>query len=339
MSGKSEVSEARRLLLCGRAARAWALVEGMGLSSRVAEVRVHALTQLNRRTEAAAILAEAEALHGADDPWIAKARHKLLTAQGRTPVQSREYARALATIAELGAEPHENVIETRSEVTVCPRPGAKIVVVNFGLWMPVAAEDVLFADLGLSAVHVRGLQSRFRGDPDSIITAREQLAEELTAAARSTGAKWIVSIGASGQGMAAIAFAARREWDAAVAFSPISTLRPDVIAAFQGDRELNKILAPVMAATDKVAEVDALANLLNWPVETTVVYDPIHRWDSQHAERLAQAGCVRLEVLPGEGHMTGWTATADGVVPDLVKQTLKRAVAKGMAGRHRVPTT
>lgn len=325
---------AKRALMVGEVARARAILDALPDSPEAAEQRMWAMVLEDRLDDAAAVLDAARAAFGADSPAIQRATGRLSRARARHPHESSLYARAMATVAALDAEPHPNAWESKEDIVPCERPGAKIVVVNFGLWLTMPAEDRLFASMGMSAVHIPGLQNRFRGDPNSIIERRAELNQDVFEACRQTGASWILSTGCSGQGLGALSFGARRQIDGIVAFSPTSTLDLDILEELADARRDGSIMAPVREKSQRLGEIDALADLLKSPVETTVVYDPAHAYDGIHAVRLANAPCVKLVGVPGDGHLTSQAAVASGRLERLLRDTLKRALKSRLVGRH-----
>lgn len=327
------VSQAAQWIPVGRGARALALLDTAPPSAEAAEQRILALTQLDRLDEAAEAVAAAERDYP-DNPRIAAARAKYNRIRVKPQADRSRLKAALDAVAALPGEPHPNVFDRGEGYLACFRPGAKTVVISFGIWLPLAAEDLLLGSMGYSVIHVPGLQMKFRRDPLWVIENREQIQAELFELCRQSGASWIMTLGASGQGLAALSFGARIPVDGIFVFSPSSSIDPKILAALQDMRLEGSILAPVLAATPRVTEVDTLVDLMANPTETTVVYDPAHPFDSPHAERLTRAPHVRLEVMPGEGHHAAQVAVATGEFQEMMRNILKRALARGGTGRH-----
>jgi hypothetical protein len=327
------VRQAAQWTPVGRGERALQLLDAEPPTPEAAEQRILALTQLDRLEEAAEALAAADRDHP-EHPRIAAARAKHNRLRVKPQADRARLKAALDAISVLPGEAHPNVFRWREGYLSCPRPGAKTVVCSFGIWLPLAAEDLLLGAMGYSAVHAPGLQMKFRRDPLWVIENRDQINGDLFELCRETDASWMLSLGASGQGMAALSFGARQKADGILAFSPISSLDPNVLAALRDMRSEGSILSPVLSSTERIKEVDVLVDMQAHPVETTVVYDPAHPFDSLHAERLSRAPHVRLEVLPGEGHHAAQVAVADGEFQPMLKDVLKRAQARGGAGRH-----
>ena len=326
--------QATRWIRCGRARQALALLDGERASAVVEGLRAAALIVLDDLEAAAAVLDAGERDYGVDNPALAASRAKFRKVSGNSAHDRRRLAQAVAAVAALPGEPHDNMFDNDADYIVCPREGAKVVVVSLGLWLPLAVEDLLFASMGYSAVHVPGLQMKFRRDPLWVLENRERIGRDMVDACRQTRASWMVFTGCSGQGLGALSFGARMQADAILVFSPTSSLDPGVLEALRDMRSQGAILTPVLAATERVVEADALKDLLENPVETTVVYDPVHPYDTPHAERLATAPNVRLEIRPGDGHLTSQSAVAEGVYPRLMHDTLKRALKRRATGKH-----
>lgn len=327
-------TQASRWIRCGRARQALDLLAGEARTAAVEGQRASAFIVLNDLASAGQVLDAAERDFGDDDPGLATARTRFRKVSGNAETDRQRLAQAVAAVAALPGEPHDNVFEPAGEFVICPREGAKTVVVSLGLWLPLAVEDLLFASMGYSAVHVPGLQMKFRRDPLWVLENRDRIGQDIVEACRQTRASWMVFTGCSGQGLGALSFGARTQADAILVFSPTSSLDPGVLDALRDMRSQGAILAPVLSATDRVMEADALKDLLVNPVETTVVYDPVHPFDTPHAERLAAAPNVRLEIRPGDGHLTSQSAVAEGVFPRLMHDTLKRAVKRRATGKH-----
>jgi len=325
---------ASRWIRCGRARQALDLLDSLPRSAVVEGQRAAAFIILDDLANAAQVLDAAERDFGLEDPGLSATRTKFRKVSGNSAADRQRLAEAVAAVAALPGEPHDAVFEPSSEFVICPREGAKTVVVSLGLWLPLAVEDLLFASMGYSAVHVPGLQMKFRRDPLWVLENRDRIGRDIVDACRQTRASWMVFTGCSGQGLGALSFGARMQADAILVFSPTSSLDPGVLDALRDMRSQGAILAPVLSATDRVVEADALKDLIENPVETTVVYDPVHPYDAPHAERLAAAPNVRLEIRPGDGHLTSQRAVAEGVFPRLMHDTLKRAVKRRATGKH-----
>lgn len=326
--------QASRWIRSGRAWQALALLEGERQSAAVEAQRAAAHIVLDDLESAAAMLEAAERDYGLENPSLTGVRATFRKVSGNSAVERQRLARAVAAVAALPGEPHENIFDSAAPFVICPREGAKTVVVSLGLWLPLAVEDLLFASMGYSAVHARGLQGKFRRDPLWMLENREQIGRDMVDACRQTRASWMVFTGCSGQGLGALSFGARAQADAILVFSPISSLDPRALDALRDMRSQGSILAPVLGATERVAEADALQDLIEHPVETTVVYDPVHPFDAPHAERLGTAPNVTLEIKPGDGHLTSQTTVAEGAFPRLMHDTLKRALKRRATGRH-----
>lgn len=333
VSAPGAVEQAARWTPVGRGAQSLAILSGEAPAPEVAEQIILALVQLDRLPEAGEALAAAERDHGADHPSIATARSKYNRIRSKPATDRARLLRALEYVARLPGEPHPAVFR-RGDYIACPRPGARTVVVSLGIWLPTAAEDLLIGSMGYSAVHVPGLQMKFRRDPLHVIENREAIAARILEQCKAVEADWMMFVGASGQGMGAISFAARLKADGILAFAPTSSIDPKVLQALQDMRSDGGILAPVLSATERVREVDCLLDLQDSPTEMTVVYDPTHPFDSVHAERLARASHVRLEVVPGEGHHVAQVAVAEGQFEPLLKDVFRRTAARRGTGRH-----
>jgi hypothetical protein len=327
------LEQAARWIPVGRGERALELLSGLRPSAEGAAQTILALTQLNRLEEAGEAMAAAERDYGADEPRISTARARYDRTRIKSEAERTRLLKALDYIARLPGEPHPAVFE-RSDYIACQRPGARTVIVSLGIWLPLAAEDLLIGSMGYSAVHVPGLQMKFRRDPLWVIENRDAIAERILDQCKAVEADWMMFIGASGQGMGAISFAARMKADGILAFAPGSSINPEVLQALQDMRSQGGILAPVLAATERVREVDCLVDLQASPTEMTVVYDPAHPFDSVHAERLARAPHVRLEVVPGEGHHVAQVAVAEGLFEPMLKEVFRRTAARKATGRH-----
>lgn len=325
---------ASRWIRSGRARQALDLLAGEAASAVVEGQRAAAYIVLDDLEAASAVLDAAERAYGADHPGLSAVRTKHRKVSGNSASDRQRLARAVAAVAALPGDPHDRIFDPTTDYVVCPREGAKTVVVSLGLWLPLAVEDRLFASMGYSAVHVPGLQMKFRRDPLWVLENRERIGRDIVDACRQTRASWMVFTGCSGQALGALSFGARAQADAILVFSPTSSLDPGVLESLKDMRRQGAILTPVLAATERVVEADALKDLQANPVETTVVYDPVHPFDAPHAERLAAAPNVRLEIRPGDGHLTSQSAVAEGVFPRLMHDTLKRALKRRATGKH-----
>lgn len=309
---------ALRALRAADDARALALAAAAPPSPERAALLARALLAQDRLADAGAVLDEAVAAWGPATPalvdplrWLARER-----ATGARIRAARAAARR--TIAALPHAPHPATLAGDDELVVCPHPGADTVVVSFGLWLPMAATDRVLASAGCARVHIRDLQTRFRADPAAVLRDRERLDAAILDACRATGAPRMILTGASGQALGALYWATRLRADGALAFSPISTLDPAVLAAMADDRRDRAILAPVLASEGPVAELDALACLQRTPLPVRVVSGAEHLQDRAHARRLAAAPCVRLTLLPGVGHEAAAAAIVQGLIPELL---------------------
>lgn len=291
-------------------------------TERVA-IMARALMGLNRMEEAEALLrgvrGEAAANPLMTGALSVLARERIARGRSRTI-----RAAARRAIAALPQRPHPDTLALDDgDVVVCPHEGARLVVVNFGLWLPMPAVDRLLASTGCSRVHVRDLQAKFRADPLAVLRDREKLDAAILDACRSTGAERMVLIGSSGQALGTIYWGARLKADGILAFSPISSLDPNVLSEMNDTRREGDILGPVLAVLRRggaADALDALVSLMHTPTPTLVVCGELHQFDCDHAERIAAAPCVTLRKLKRVGHDAAAAAVARGMFPKLLAQ-------------------
>lgn len=289
-------------------------------------IMARALMGLNRMDEAEVVLKGAGE-DAAANPLMISALgvwERERKARGRSRTIRAKARRAIAALPE---RPHPaTLVEDNSDLVVCPQAGASLVVVSFGLWLPMPGVDRLLASLGCSRVHIRDLQARFRADPMAVLRDREKLDAQILEACRSTGAGRMVMIGASGQGLGAIYWGARLKADAILAFSPISSLDPNVLVQMEDSRRDGDILGPVLEVLKRenpTDSMDALVSLMHTPTPTLVVCGDDHRFDCAHAERLATAPCVTLRKLKRAGHDAAAAAVARGTFGKLLAEATR----------------